>query len=231
MEIGVFLGPVVALVAVVVVVVSRKQALGAAQANYAHFALGPLSQRLGLTLVSGDPAANLMLPPHNTHGTDVLSDGPYLWNVVLQGAPRGRPVDVVYFHERTAVRELGKVRYTYRDLGYVGVQLARPVPDFEVVSRRSSLGALSRKLPLPEQNFGPAGGEFQFATNVPAMGPLVASHVARFEAPLRAYGVHLVCAEGQLRFYADRNHVSGVLYFVESIIPVLEQLAAGLEAG
>jgi len=224
---------------VIVLVVSvgfflyRKKQLAAAQETYARFQIGPLAQSLGLRVVHGDPTANLMLAPHNTQGTRIADDQPYEWHVRLQGEPRGRPVEVLYFHRRERKTGVVEVTFTYYDEAYVAVALRGAVPDFEVVSKKSSLGAIDRKQALPPRPFGDPelDQEFTLATNDPNVGRKLRRGLLAFDPGLRGYGVHLDCREGCLRFRAGRNHVSGVMYFVDSIIPTLEGMAAELESG
>jgi hypothetical protein len=229
--ITVFLMPVIAVGVVLFLLWQRRNALAAAKTMHQDFLLGTLAPRLGLQLTSGDPSANLMLPPHNAVGTRIAPDKPYEWNVRMQGAPRGRPVDVLYFHRREVERGFAESKYTYYDDAYVGVQLRVAVPDFEVVSKSSTLGAIARRHPLPVQTFGDPGldREFALATNDARVGPCVAPFLGRFDPNLRGYGVHLECSGGWLRFRADGKHVSGVMYFVTSIVPALEEIADRLE--
>lgn len=227
----VFLAPVAALAFVGFMMWQRRGALASAHERYKGFVLGTLAQQLGLQLTSGDPSANLMLPEHNAVGTRIAPDKPYEWNVRMQGAPRGRPVDLLYFHRRELERGFAEAKYTYYDDAYVGVQLRAAVPDFEVVSKASTLGAISRRHPLPVQSFGDPtlDREFAIATSDARVAPAVAPFLTGFDPGLRGYGVHLECSGGWLRFRADAKHVSGVMYFVASIVPALEQIADRLE--
>ena len=227
----VYLMPILAIALVVGMMVMQRMRLAQAGQTYSQFVLGTLAPRLGLSLVQGDPAANLMLPPHNTVGTRISDDQPYEWHVRMQGAPRGRPVEVLYFHRRERQSGFVEVKFTYYDDAYVGVQLRAPVPDFEVVSNKSSLGPISRRHPFPAQRFGDPvlDGEFTVASQDPAVAAKVAPFLQRFDPNLRAYGVHLEASGGWLRFRADGKHVSGVMYFVEQMVPQLEQIAERLE--
>lgn len=229
--IQVLLIPVIGIALVLVLKLRGRKQVAAAHETYAGFVLGTLAPNLGLQLTSGNPIHNLMVPPHNAEGTNISPNKPYEWNVRMQGAPRGRPVDVLYFHRRELQRDFAEAIYTYYDDAYIAVQLRVAIPDFEVVSKASSLGAIARKHPLPVQGFGnPAlDGEFVLGTSDPRVGPTIAPFLTSFDGALRAYGVHLECSGGWLRFRADGQHVSGVMYFVAAIVPALEQIADHLE--
>ncbi|UJR87314.1 MULTISPECIES: hypothetical protein [Sandaracinus] len=226
-----YLIPLVALVAVVAFMVLQRQRLAQAGQTYAPFELSKLAPRLGLQIVNGDPGANIMLAPHNTVGTRISDDKPYEWNVRLQGSPRGRPVDFLYYHRRERQTGLVEIKYTYYDDAFIAVQLRPGAPEFELVSNQSSLGAISRRHPWPVQRSGDpnVGREFTIAANDPSVGAKLAPFLSRFDPALRAYGIHLESHGGWLRFRADGKHTSGNFYFIEQIVPALEQIADRLE--
>lgn len=232
LSIASYLVPVLGLGAAAAALLYNRARLAQAKDRYASFTLGVLAPRLGLSLVSGDPSANLMLPPHNAEGTRVRDDKPYEWDVRMQGAPRGRGVDVRYFHRRERETGLLEVRFKYFDDAFVAVEIRGDVPRFEVVSKQSSLGPIARRMPLPVASFGdPAlDTELTLATSHPEVAATIAPVVARFDPALRGYGIHLEACDGWLRMRADAQHASGVLYFVEHIVPLLEELAAALDA-
>lgn len=226
-----FLVPVLGLGAAVIALLYNRARVAQARDLYAAFTLRELASRLGLEIASGDPGANLLLPPHLAEGTRVRDDRPYEWNVRLLGAPRGRGIDIVSFHRRERATGLFEVSYRTFDETYVAVEIRGDVPRFEIVSNQSSLGPIARRLPLPAAPLGdPAlDAELSSSAEKPGVAALIAPTLRRFDPALRAYGIHLEAGGGWLRMRADARHASGVLHHVEHIVPLLEELAERLD--
>jgi hypothetical protein len=115
---------------------------------------------------------------------------------------------------------------------HIGVELRFPLPELEIISQRSSLGMMRRELTLPAVRCAsdPAlDRELVFASHHPNLLAAIAPMLSTLDPALRGYGVHLVCSRGWLRFVCDRAHVSGTMYFVDALVPFLEQMADRLE--
>lgn len=206
----------------------------AAAAQWSAYTVGALASRLGLRVVSGALEDNLMVPPTQLFGG--LRDGEkYERTIRLEGAPRGRTVEILDHHRRELER-LGLLSRTLEQRTWhqmhIGVQLRWEMPELEIISQRSSLGMMQRELvvPLVRASDPALDREFVFASREPRLLAAIAPMLSTLDPALRGYGVHLVCSRGWLRLVCDRNHVSGTMYFVDALVPFLEQMADRLEA-
>jgi hypothetical protein len=85
--------------AIVWMVVRFRTAGAAAAAQWQAYAVAALSSRLGLRIVSGSPQDNLMVPPPELSG-GLRPGQKYERTIRLEGAPRGRNVEILDHHRR-----------------------------------------------------------------------------------------------------------------------------------
>ena len=226
-----FAAPAVALVAVLAFYFVRKSSVKASLTQYEPFVLATLAPRLGLRIVAGDPTANLLLPPQNM-GNVKYQDNRFEWNVRLEGAPRGRSVVVEHYELREVEAGFAETRWRHTTRIHMSAE-TRWSGQIEITSKRGSLGAPTRSLPLPISSFGDSmlDAELVLGAADASVGPKIREHVHAIDSSLRAYGLHLVVDQAMVSVRATQRSAMGVLYFVESTLPILEDIATALERG
>jgi hypothetical protein len=235
----VFIAPLIGIVAVVMMVLRRKSAMKDAETRYANFRVADLAQRMGLALVEGDPAFNMMLA-HAAHGQKdytptggvlgkITGDGVKETRVRLAGSPYGHPTEFVYYSRHEYDGGIASATIRTRFECRLSVRVAAAVPEFEVVLRAASAGfGAQPKLPLPPQSFGDAMLDQRLAltSRDARVGPALAPVVGGL-TPLQF--VHVQGSDGAVHALATENGSSMAIYHLEQVQQVLEQIANVLE--
>ena len=157
--------------------------------RYHDLRMGELAQRLGLRIVEGDPALNMM-QAHTKHNMRMAKDKAGFMRssketkVVLEGAPYGRPTRFL-FHRYTAVAERVVVQMVSGSFDCrLSLQVPADLPPFEIVSRsglgRRYMGIKAKaEWGLAPQSFGDADLDAKLALSSPdpRIGPFLAEVV------------------------------------------------------
>ena len=228
-----FLFPIIGLVAVVAFMVYRKKAVAGYDKQYSNYRAGELAQRLGLTLVEGDPAFNLFI---RHASVDVLrgpTDGrPVHVQIKAQGAPQGVPLELVYLYR--VEQETGLAQVTWRTWFdcRMTAHTQRPFPPFEVISRNAPLGPIAATAPLPPAPTGNAAVDATYAvtTHEPALAQLLGELLSGF-ATFQNSGVHLSGDGRSISFVMKQDKaplLANALYYAETMASELTALARRL---
>ena len=233
MPIQVYLFPVLALVAVAYLVVSRKQAGKSHDQQFSNYRAGELAQRLGLQLVAGDPNFNLFIRYANVDVARGPSDGkPVHVEVRLQGAPQGVPLELVYLYRVERESGIGTVTWrTWFDCRMTA-QVARPFPPFEMISRSAPLGPIAQTQALAPQPTGePSADATYLVTSAePGIARLLGQVASGF-ASFANSGVHLVGDGQKVSFVMKQDKaplLANALYYAEVMSTQLTDLARRL---
>jgi hypothetical protein len=151
--------------------VAGKRMMASSDRRYGEYRAGDLAQRMGLRIVEGDPSLNLMMAqtkhnmamakrPAGGRMGRMLGDSDKETRVRLEGAPYGRPTQLVFNsytkHQDRLVVGIITSSFEYR----LSLQLPVEVPPFEIVlakgGARSGAYGLKAKpeWKLPKQSFG-----------------------------------------------------------------------------
>lgn len=200
-----------------------------------RFRLGELAQRLRLSIVQGDPQFNLFIRQANVDVMRGPADGrPIHIEARAEGAPDGLPTELRYLYrveQKTDSHLLGQsIKWTTWFDCRLSVRARQPFPPFEVVSRRSPIGAITRTQALPECPTGDpaADATYLVTTNEPGMARALGPHLARFATFEKNAGVHLL-GDGQAVSYVLRHDgapiLANVLYYPEEASAALHAIA------
>jgi hypothetical protein len=212
-------------------VLRKKQVASLDQSN-AGYRAGALAQRLGLNLVKGDPEFNLFIPFTDA---GVMSgpkdDKPIHIDVLIQGEKNGVPVELRYFYRKEQKTDHieGKIRWTTWFDCAMSATAKQAFPEFEVTSRTTSTGPITRKLALPEVKTGNASVDSTYlvTTKEASMAKLLGDHMGAF-AQYTTGGVQLVGDGSTVSFPMERDKsvmVGYGLYFAESMAENLVAIA------
>lgn len=174
----------------------------------AHARAGNVAQRMGLTVVTGDPNFNFY---HTGRWQDVgqamsrnvLSrpSRPDI-EVRLEGTPGGRRVELIYV-DRMRVEDHLLSRDVLRSLDMrIVVAVNAPFPDFEIYTRNpNQMMQPQPRLALPPQSFGDAMLDSQLIlkTNDPRIAPPIADPIRTISGD---HYVHVIGQGGVLTFRA-----------------------------
>jgi hypothetical protein len=201
--------------------------------QYSNYRAGELAQRLGLQLIKGDPAFNFLV----THANEAVARGATDSQAVhidieLSGAPFGAPLSLIYLNRQE--RDTGFSTTTYKtwfDCRMVATA-KQPFPPFEVISRRTPVGAIVKQQTLPEVPTGnPAvDAEFQVTTKEPGVAQLLGQVLPEFVG-MGSAGVHLVADGQRISFVMNQTTapiVASALYHAEVMSHTLSSLAQRL---
>ncbi len=142
----------------------RRRMPAAHDAQNAGYRAGRLAERLGLTLVEGDPEFNLWITQSNEDIGRGPSDGrPVHVQVRMQGTRAGTPFEFLYLfriEQKTHFTTVTRRRwFDCRMIAHAG----RAFPPFEVVSRTTPLGPVLPTQPLPAQPTGNPAADAAYA--------------------------------------------------------------------
>jgi hypothetical protein len=185
----VFVVPVVGLILVVLVPRFGKRMMASTDERYAEYRLASLAKRMGLQIVEGDPAINVMQAhvTHNMAGSHAAR-GLAGWikneketRIRLEGAPYGRPTQFRFF-ARTVGTDVAVARFVSKELDCrLSLRVGARLPPFEIVLRHPGYGLKTRpELGLPPQSFGDPDLDRRFILGGvdPRLGPALAPVVA-----------------------------------------------------
>ena len=155
--------------------------------RYPEFRVADLARRLGLQIVEGDPALNMM-QAHTTHNMRTAADKARGFlrssketRVVLEGAPYGRPTRFL-FHRYTEVAERIVVRVASGSFDCrLSLRVPVDLPPFEIVGRpgfgdRYMGIRATPEWGLPAQSFGDRDLDARLALSSP--DPRIGSYLA-----------------------------------------------------
>jgi hypothetical protein len=221
-------------------VFGRRLMMGADQ-RYRDLRVADLAQRLGLRIVEGDPALNMM-QAHTKHNMRMAKDKAGFMRsskqtkVVLEGAPYGRPTRFL-FHRYTAVAERVVVQVVSGAFDCrLSLQVPVDLPPFEIVSRsglgRRYMGIKAKaEWGLPPQPFGDADLDAKLALSSP--DPRIGSYLAPVVGPLAGHRyVHIQGHRGVIESVASQeataSNDAGYFQWIFEVVDhqrVLEQMA------
>ncbi len=231
--IGLFLAPVLALVAVAWVLYGRFVAPKRMDQQYSQYRAGALAQRLGLSLVAGDPEFNFFIRQASEDVMRGPKDGrPIHIEVRMEGAPGGQPAQLLYLYRVEQETGFTSVRWkTWFDCRF-SVRARQPFPPFEVITRNAPAGPIVQQQALPAQSSGDPQIDSKFAihTHEPAMARVLAQQLPAF-ATFDNAGVHLV-GDGQTVAYVMKQDkaplLPNVLYFPEQLTSTVAAVARAI---
>jgi hypothetical protein len=212
--------------------VMRKRQVSNMDNSNAGFRAGARAQRLGLTLVKGDPMFNLFIPVANA---GVLSgpkdDKPVHIEILMQGEKDGVPLELRYLMRKEKKTDYTEnlIRWTTWFECSMSAQAKQSFPEFELTSRSTSTGPIARTLSYPEMRTGnpSVDATYLMATGQPAMAKLMANLMGPF-AEFKVGGVHLV-GDGKTVSFIMRQDTAVMvgygLYYPESMATGLVAIA------
>ncbi len=191
----VYLVPVIGIAAAFLVPRFGQHMMKVTDRNYSEFRVGELAQRMGLQLVEGDPAFNMMQAQvsHNVSKAEAQGRGLRKWleldtaqetRVRMEGAPYGRPTQFLYL-ARTKYADRVAVKFVTKELDCrLSIRVPVHLPPFEIVLRRPVMGQKAKpEMGLPLQSFGDTELDARLVLSCadPRLGPAlapVAAHLA-----------------------------------------------------
>jgi hypothetical protein len=187
--------PVLGFALYYVFVMRKRQAASLDEGN-ANYRAGALAERLGLTLAKGDPAYNLFIPMSNAGVMSGPKDGKAVEvDILMQGSRDNVPLRLRYYLRKEKQTDYieSVIRWTTWFDCNMSAEAKQPFPEFEVTSRATSTGPITRTLKCPEARTGEpeVDSTYLVATAEPAMAKLLAEYVGAFAA-FKVGGVHLV---------------------------------------
>lgn len=192
----------------------------------AGYQAGYLAQHLGLTLVEGDPAFNLMMRAHTReHQWGARFFRPVDLRLRMVGTIDGAPVELRYLYaQKKSLGVLNTQIQTWLDCR-VTAQPAEPFPPFEVVSRQTTRGPIIRQTGLPQRPSGRSDvdGMLAIATQEPAMAQVLGEAMHLF-SPLAGVGVHIVGDGSQISFMMHEKDAP----LIDDALPHIAAILAGL---
>ncbi len=226
----VFLFPVVALAVVGFFFLKGRAAVANYDEQYANYRVGPLSQRLGLQLLQGDPSFNVFIRQANVDVQRGPKDNrPIHIEVRAQGAPQGVPLEFVYLYR--VEQDTGFTQVTWRTWFEcrLSATTGQPFPPFEVISKNAPMGAIAQTMALPPLPTGnPAvDASYLVTTQEPGLAQLLGELLPAF-ATYQNAGVHLVGDGTSISFkmHQDKSPLlANVLYYAEQLAGDMSQVA------
>lgn len=241
----VFLVPVLGLGMGLFWLVAGKRMMAGSDRKYGEYRAGDLAQRMGLQIVEGDPSLNLMMAQtkHNmamakrpTGGRvdRMLGDSDKETRVRLEGAPYGRPTQLV-FDSYTKHQDRLVVGITISSFEYrLSLQLPVELPPFEIVlakgGARSGAYGLKAKpeWKLPKQSFGSPDldAKLTLLCDDPRLGP----HLAPVVGGLTSHKYLHIQGNGRIlsSIADDENATLYVTLDIDQTQIVLEHMANAL---
>jgi len=201
--------------------------------QYSNYRAGELATRLGLQLVKGDPNFNFLVTHANAAVARGATDSQAVHiDIELSGAPFGVPLSLTYLNRQE--RETGFSTTTYKTWFdcRMAVTTKQPFPPFEVVSRKTAVGAIVKQQTFPEMPTGnpTVDAEFSVMTQEPALAQLLGQVLPELVA-LGSAGVHLVGDGTRVSFIMNQTAapiVASALYHAEVMSHALSNLARRL---
>jgi hypothetical protein len=223
--------PAVGLAFVVFFLVNRKRMLAKHDATYAQYRVGEMANRLGLTLVEGDPTFNLFIQQAHVDIQRGPADGrPVHIQVRMTGEPGGRPLEFFYMYRLEQETGMGSVVWRTWTECRMTATPQKPFPPFEVVSKKAPLGPIATVLalaPVPTGN-AQVDATHSVMTQEPAMAKLLGEVVPGFHVFENGSGIHLVGDGQRVSFRMQRDKaplLANAMYYAENMATLLSDLA------
>jgi hypothetical protein len=230
--IQVLLFPVLGLAFVVFFLVRRKSMLAKHDAEYSQYRVGEMAQRLGLSVVQGDPQFNLFIQHANVDMQRGPRDGrPVHIEVRMTGERGGRPLELYYLYRLE--QETGMVEVVWRTWTEcrMSVTANQAFPPFEVVSKKPPMGPIATVQALAPMSTGnpSVDATHSVMTQEPAMAKLLGELIPSFAVFETGSGIHLVGDGQHVTFKMQRDKaplMANALYYAEQMAELLANLAA-----
>jgi hypothetical protein len=239
--VAVYLVPVIGLGMGAFWLIFGRRLMTGADQRHRNLRVADLAQRLGLRIVEGDPALNMM-QAHTKHNMRMAKDKAGFMRsskqtrVVLEGAPYGRPTRFL-FHRYTEVADRVVVRMVSGAFDCrLSLQVPVDLPPFEIVSRsglgRRYMGIKAQaEWGLPSQSFYDAGLDAKLALSSP--DPRIGSYLAPVVGGLVGHRyVHVQGRGGLIESLASQDDTASNdagyfqwIFEVEDHQRILEQMA------
>jgi hypothetical protein len=218
LPIYVYVLPPIVIAMLIASVVMRRRGIAGTQ----HATVGALAQRLGLSILEGDPSTNLYYltqPGRNeTH------------SIRLAGQPYGRRVEFDFTNGKRTQDYLVLVSTTYTWGCYLAVHLNAPVPDFEVTARQPTqyLEPEVMLSSLPEVRTGDPelDSNYRIVSADPRIAPALAPALRQLSGMLY---VHLVAQKGVVMMPITRTGLNYVVHDAERVLQALVTAAGALD--
>jgi hypothetical protein len=237
----VFFIPVIGLGMGLFWLVAGKRMMAGTDRKYGEYRAGDLAQRMGLQIVEGDPSLNLLQAQtkHNMARARrpaggpvgrLLGDADKETRVRLEGAPYGRPTQLVFDsytkHQDRLVVGITSWSFEYR----LSIQVPVELPPFEIVLRKSGAYGVKAKpeWSLPKQSFGSPDLDAKLSLRCadPRLGP----HLAPAVGGLTSHKYLHIQSSGRVisSIAEDPNATMYVTMDLEQTQIVLEHMANAL---
>lgn len=199
-------------------IVMRKKGIAQTQ----HATVGALAQRLGLSIVEGEPSMNLYyLTQPGRNETQ---------SIRLQGTPYGRRVEFDFTNGKRTQDFLVLVRTTYTWGCYLVVYLDGHAADFEVTPRQPTqyLEPEVMLSHLPEIASGDPliDATYRIVASDPRVGPALAPALQQLSGMLY---VHLVGQNGVVMVPITRTGLNYVVHDAERLLQAMVTAAGALD--
>jgi len=237
----VFFVPVVGVALGLFWAVAGRRMMARSERQYSEYRAADVAQRMGLRIVEGDPALNLMMaqtqhtmaqarrPAGGAVGR-MLGDKDKATRVRLEGAPYGRPTQLVFDsytkHQERIVASVTSWSFEYR----LSLQLPVEVPSFEIVLRKAGAHGVKAKAEwrLPKQSFG--SPDLDAKLTLRCEDPQIGPHLAPAASALAEHKFLHIQGNGRIisSITEDPNATMYVTMDLEATQLVLEHMANAL---
>lgn len=215
MSIFTYVGPLIIIVFFGAALLWRARMVKSADTHYANAAVGVVAERLGLQLMGGDPAFNLVVWENRAPQVSDLNPLPHQafdYQIQAQGMPQGRPCRFFFQAKREASAKLPVVGRTITDTYACILDVATqgPLPYFELVSVSQNAYLQPNMVFSSRTDMQQVPGAFQnpsfdaafsLSTNDPRIAPMLARAL-----PMLAgiQWIHLVGQPGSVSVHFPR---------------------------
>jgi len=215
MSIFTYVGPLIIIVFFGAALLWRQSMVKKADDQHANAAAGVVAQRLGLQLVAGDPAFNLVMWENRAPQVSNLNPLPHQafdYQLQAQGAPQGRPCRFLFQAKREASAQIPVVGRTITDTYacLLEVSTQSQLPYFELASISQNAYLQPNPVLSSRTDMQQVPGAFQnpvfdsaysLTTSDPRIAPLLARALPMFAG---IQWIHLVGQPGSLSVHFPR---------------------------
>ena len=222
--------PVIGLVIVGAYYLKGRSKIAGYDQQYANYRAGNLAQRLGLTLVQGDPTFNVFITQANVDVDRGPKDKqPLHIELRAQGAPQGVPLEFVYLYR--VEQDTGFAQVTWRTWFEcrLTARAKQPFPPFEVITRQPPVTPIAQTLALPPAATGNplVDKVYLVTTQEPGMAHVLGELLPGF-VTFQNSGIHLVGDGTTISFVMQQNKsplLANALYYAEQMAMEMSPLA------
>lgn len=222
--------PVIGLVIVGAYYLRGRSKIAGYDQQYANYRAGNLAQRLGLTLLQGDPTFNVFITQANVDVNRGPKDKqPLHIELRAAGAPQGVPLEFVYLYR--VEQDTGFAQVTWRTWFdcRLTARTKQPFPPFEVITRQPPVTPIAQTLALPPLPTGNAlvDTTYLVTTQEPGMAQVLGELLVGF-VTFQNSGVHLIGDGTSVSFVMEQSKsplLANALYYAEQMATELSQLA------